>query len=818
MADNRFFPVVAYCGGIMTCSGETTHDGTKPIDVDKYGYCKPTSGNVKNITDSIASWSGGSGSAIAYNNNTDADAYIFVKDVSGISATTLHVFKTKCSPKMICTYNNPPVTGQTKIINNSDYIWKKLINSGTSEQVTVLGDMNSVSQSKYRIGSYEEGAIYQDFPKGADVDDPHPTTVEFSFANAINSADTLTLSKEDLLSAAYIFDNTLLDNSLNDNHFIGETEERHETNADARPYMKIYQEISGKTYYSGGTSLEDARIGYVSATSYCRTSDIQGKCGFIKRVPQDAINITNDGMFKDCVDLKSCKMPCQIRTINKDTFRGCTSLTSYTEAPNWVTHIGQNAFSGCTSLSEATFGRYIKAISAHSFDTCTNLQAIKWNDFKPTSNDKAGTTCGLTRIGNYAFYNCNKLNKTKFSGNTKYDGIYFPSGITEIGDAAFSGCTSITTLHLNDVRKVGANAFKDCLNLTTIINIDNLDIVYKNSFENVGKGNPGGTIIEESTLSKVEQIQDNGFEEVHFVGTDIILTSCTSIGESAFYNAKFDQNVTVFPTNCSDCYIEDYAFKNAKIGGNITVNSDFGKKDAYSNISSSVAQEIAVSGNVTVHGLVGFNAFLNANITGNVQVDGYVYANAFQFANIGGSVTVNGSEIGSESFRYAILNDGININGTNVYIVDGAFNWCTFPSNYTLDLTKVTRIGNDAFNYDNGSTIKTIILSAATIGNYAFYNLKGLEKICFSGNSNVGENVFYEHDSGVVEVEIRIKHGALVSRESNSFPNNNWVVFIDGFKGDGTTTDSNVTYYDGNNWGGIEIRNESGGTIYAHGH
>jgi hypothetical protein len=56
---------------------------------------------------------------------------------------------------------------------------------------------------------------------------------------------------------------------------------------------------------------------------------------------------------------------------------------------------------------------------------------------------------GLTTIGNAAFYNCESL-----------ESITFPASLREIGDSAFSGCTTMTDLVINDgLTTIGKQAF-----------------------------------------------------------------------------------------------------------------------------------------------------------------------------------------------------------------------------------------------------------------------------------------------------------------------------------------------------------------------
>ena len=65
---------------------------------------------------------------------------------------------------------------------------------------------------------------------------------------------------------------------------------------------------------------------------------------------------------------------------------------------------------------------------------------------------------GVTEIGDYAFYGCSSLSS-----------IEIPGSVMEIGDYAFSGCSSLSSIKLPDsVRSIGDYAFSGCSSLSSI--------------------------------------------------------------------------------------------------------------------------------------------------------------------------------------------------------------------------------------------------------------------------------------------------------------------------------------------------------------
>ena len=183
--------------------------------------------------------------------------------------------------------------------------------------------------------------------------------------------------------------------------------------------------------------------------------------------------------------------------IGEDAFYGCTGLTSI-EIGNSVTSIGSYAFSGCTGLktvinfSKLTFAKYSSenGYIAYYADKVINApNGFIYDDFVFASADDVSILFGyagedvdwvLPADCKGEYY---EIGERAFSGCTSLKSIEIPCSVTSIGEAAFSSCTGLTSVVIpNNVISIGEAAFSGCTGLTSVVIPNNVTSIGEAAF------------------------------------------------------------------------------------------------------------------------------------------------------------------------------------------------------------------------------------------------------------------------------------------------------------------------------------------------
>ena len=136
--------------------------------------------------------------------------------------------------------------------------------------------------------------------------------------------------------------------------------------------------------------------------------------------------------------------------INSNTLSNCSTVVNIVTGDNVSIKMG-STFSKCTKLEEVSMGKNIKIINFYKefdhslFSGCTELKKI--------------TVESLSEVNAFAFSSV---------GAALQGDIVINEGVMKIGDRAFNGCSSITSVIIpNTVTNIGDRAFYNCSSIKT---------------------------------------------------------------------------------------------------------------------------------------------------------------------------------------------------------------------------------------------------------------------------------------------------------------------------------------------------------------
>jgi hypothetical protein len=288
-------------------------------------------------------------------------------------------------------------------------------------------------------------------------------------------------------------------------------------------------------------------------------------------IPESVTQI-GDHAFYNCASLASITILASVTEIGESAFNDCTSLASIT-LPASVTQISADAFQGCTSLSSITIPSATlvdpSAFGEHTQVTFMALELIgasedAWILEDPEwvkgveggrdglgrafSADMEGRVGGLNLRGKWkgealpaSVARLTALRKLTMRECKLLKSVAdLPASVTQIGERAFLGCTSLASITLPaSVTQIGGYAFLGCTSLASITLPESVTQIGERAFF-------GCTSLASITLpASVTQIGGHAFYGCTSLASITLPESVAQIGGSAFANCKSLASITI---------------------------------------------------------------------------------------------------------------------------------------------------------------------------------------------------------------------------------------------------------------------------------
>ena len=332
----------------------------------------------------------------------------------------------------------------------------------------------------------------------------------------------------------------------------------------------------------------------------------------------------------------------------------------------------------------------------------------------------------VTNIGISAFYGCSSLLS-----------ISIPNNVTNIDNNAFRGCTSLTSVTIpNSVMSIGDYAFYGCTGLTSITIPNRVTYIGEYTFK-------GCTSLTSVTIGEsVSEIGKSAFESC---------TSLTSVVWNAIHcvnfiipDAPFPNSVTSFTFGEKVEHVPAYLCYDMSVLASITIPNSVTSigGGAFSGCSSLTS--VTIPNSVTSIGTYAFqgcSSLSSVTIPNNVTS---IEAGAFSGCSSLTSVTIPNSvtSIGSSAFSGCSSLTSVTIPNSVTSIGDYAFDGCSGLTSVTIP-NSVTSIGDWAFRSCTALTSVTIPNSVTSIGSYAFYGCSSLTSVTIGESvSEIGNSAF----------------------------------------------------------------------------
>ena len=509
----------------------------------------------------------------------------------------------------------------------------------------------------------------------------------------------------------------------------------------------------------------------LSALEIKKTSDAHGRLGYYardiyKKVPEVS-KLTNDNGFVIYID----------NFRNERTVIGYFGEKKVITVPDGVTHVVSEAFKGEYGVTEITIGNGVKSIGSYAFPEslekvaigsgvsvlgdytfadCVNLTDVTLTDGLIEIYGSAFFNCGfesiaipgsVEKIAIDAFYGCKSLKTIEVDENNRnYCSIYgnlcskdgktlvlyaqgktektpiIPSGITIIGESAFSACDNITELTIpDDVTDIETDTFVYCRNLKSVTFGKNVKRIDYNAFsrcESLTRVTLNDKIerISPRVFSECEKLEYNRYDNALYLGSaDNPYHALMKAENAGIESCEINENTVV---------IAGEAFSDCKRLTNVAIPGAVVTIDVNAFSGCTGLERIAVPDSIVTMGDGAFkycDGLKRVDITDLAAWCNIIFENIYNTTDSNPLFFAHDLYVNGGKLTYFVVPDNVT------RISDYAFAGC--DSITSLNLNDVTVVGEFAFSMCGNLCNVAITKSVQRIEHRAFVNCKSLKSI-----------------------------------------------------------------------------------------